>query len=526
MCLADLGPDGEQDALALVVAGAAGVGLAEVAGHDRAVDRRDDLGQGDLLGRAGEHVAAADAPLGADEAGALQGQQDLLEVGLGEAGALGDVAHRGGDRLARRAAPGTAAPGSRSRLGSRPSRTSMLPPGGDAAGRPARGRGGEPPVTRPDEVAGAASRVAAVANVPEPVLPDFGGPTSAGVADAVLAQVQGGPPRAERPDWLPADVVGARQVVLLVLDGLGWEQLQAERAALAPTLAAADSGPITSVAPSTTAAALTSLTTGLPPAVHGVVGYRVAVRGRGHERARLDGGRRRRPPAGAGRGPSSLTRSFPRARRPVRRSSRGPSTPPPDSPPPTWPTPHSTAGYTPSGLAVEVGRLLGQGEPFVYAYYDGIDRVAHARGLGAHYDAELRTADRLVGDICRPPAARGGAGGDGRPRSGRGRPGHRGARRGESWTGSSSSPARVDSAGSTSGPGRPTTWPTPPARRSATGLGADQGRGHRGGMAGRRARAGGGGSARRRRPRPLPARSPSWTRPTPASCAWSAATDP
>ena len=48
---AHVAPDGEQHALALVVARAVGVGLAEVAGLDRAVDRRDDLGQGDLLRR-------------------------------------------------------------------------------------------------------------------------------------------------------------------------------------------------------------------------------------------------------------------------------------------------------------------------------------------------------------------------------------------------------------------------------------------------------------------------------------------
>ena len=48
--LADVGPDGQQDALALVVAGAVLVGLAEVADHDRAVDRADDLAQGDLGG--------------------------------------------------------------------------------------------------------------------------------------------------------------------------------------------------------------------------------------------------------------------------------------------------------------------------------------------------------------------------------------------------------------------------------------------------------------------------------------------
>ena len=57
---------------------------------------RDDLRQADLVGRPGEHVAAADAALGAHQPGALQGEQDLLEVGLGEAGALGDVAHRRG----------------------------------------------------------------------------------------------------------------------------------------------------------------------------------------------------------------------------------------------------------------------------------------------------------------------------------------------------------------------------------------------------------------------------------------------
>jgi hypothetical protein len=53
----------------------------------------------------------------------------------------------------------------------------------------------------------------------------------------------------------------------------------------------------------------------------------------------------------------------------------------------------------PSSLPVEVGRLLRDGEPFVYAYYDGIDKVAHGTGLGAHYDAELRAVDRMVEDL-------------------------------------------------------------------------------------------------------------------------------
>src|SRR5262245_14809538 len=75
---------------------------------------------------------------------------------------------------------------------------------------------------------------------------------------------------------MPAAVHEADQVVLLVLEGLGWEQLQAH-AALAPVLAGMDGGPITSVAPTTTATAMTSINTGLPPADHGVVGYRVRV---------------------------------------------------------------------------------------------------------------------------------------------------------------------------------------------------------------------------------------------------------
>ena len=61
----------------------------------------------------------------------------------------------------------------------------------------------------------------------------------------------------------------------------------------------------------------------------------------------------------------------------------------------------------PSSLVVEVRRLLAGGEPFVYAYYEGIDKVAHEYGLEEHYDAELAAADRLVADLLAvlPPDA-------------------------------------------------------------------------------------------------------------------------
>ncbi|HXP32772.1 MAG TPA: hypothetical protein VN820_02095, partial [Acidimicrobiales bacterium] len=38
-----------------------------------------------------------------------------------------------------------------------------------------------------------------------------------------------------RPSWIPPPVDGARQIVLLVLDGLGWEQLKA-RPLMAPMM--------------------------------------------------------------------------------------------------------------------------------------------------------------------------------------------------------------------------------------------------------------------------------------------------
>jgi hypothetical protein len=52
-----------------------------------------------------------------------------------------------------------------------------------------------------------------------------------------------------------------------------------------------------------------------------------------------------------------------------------------------------------SSLVVEVRRLLAAGEPLVYAYYEGVDKIAHLRGFGEYYDAELIAVDRLVGDL-------------------------------------------------------------------------------------------------------------------------------
>jgi hypothetical protein len=55
--------------------------------------------------------------------------------------------------------------------------------------------------------------------------------------------------------------------------------------------------------------------------------------------------------------------------------------------------------FEPSALPVDVRRVVAEDEPFVYAYYDGVDRTAHVYGFDAHYDAELVAADRLVSDL-------------------------------------------------------------------------------------------------------------------------------
>lgn len=72
-----------------------------------------------------------------------------------------------------------------------------------------------------------------------------------------------------------------RHVVLLVVDGFGLNTLETamERAAVEPDLSIWSEfdwlAPLTSIAPSTTAAALTTFWTGLPPAGHGVMAYDV-----------------------------------------------------------------------------------------------------------------------------------------------------------------------------------------------------------------------------------------------------------
>ncbi|WP_193787066.1 alkaline phosphatase family protein, partial [Leucobacter japonicus] len=66
----------------------------------------------------------------------------------------------------------------------------------------------------------------------------------------------------------------ARSFVMVVVDGLGHANLTAVKGH-APTLARLQRRRIETVAPSTTGAALTTLTTGALPGEHGLIGYRI-----------------------------------------------------------------------------------------------------------------------------------------------------------------------------------------------------------------------------------------------------------
>ena len=142
-----------------------------------------------------------------------------------------------------------------------------------------------------------------------PVLPDYRGACLSNVVPALL-----GP--SDASGWMPAPIRSAKTVVLLLVDGMGWEQLQ-ERAALTPVLSAMEGGPITTVAPTTTTTALTSLVTGAAPGEHGLIGYQIYIQGQVLNALRWTAGDRpsrcpqeHRPRAGAKPGPLSSDGGF------------------------------------------------------------------------------------------------------------------------------------------------------------------------------------------------------------------------
>lgn len=109
-----------------------------------------------------------------------------------------------------------------------------------------------------------------------PILPHYGESSLADLASSLLAAL--GVEGEANPLRLPP----APRICLLVVDGLGWEQLR-DQPASAPFLSelAVSGGPLTAGFPATTVTSLGSLGTGRPPGQHGMLGYQVAIPGKG-----------------------------------------------------------------------------------------------------------------------------------------------------------------------------------------------------------------------------------------------------
>lgn len=365
-----------------MIAGACGVRLAEIAKCDRPVDSADDLRQRDLFWLPCEDIAAANATLGSDDAGTLESEKNLLEVRLGESGALSDLSDRGRavsfrvQRQREECPRCVVSPGRNLHEGDL---TCQRPATRARARRPSARRSRPPSIVARME--------------PKPIAPAYGQGCLTDLVPAMLGPGGRGAIPANGGASVPVNT--AEPMVLLVLDGLGWDQLL-ERPDITPVLTSMEGAPITSVAPSTTATALTSITTGLTPGEHGIVGYRMMIDGdvlnalRWGSKA-LGDCRRTLPP-------DSLQPYEPFLGERVDYVSKA------EFAKTGFTGAHLRGahlhGYRTTAVMVsEIGRVVREGAPFVYAYYDGVDKVAHEYGLDARYDAEVSFVDRLVGDV-------------------------------------------------------------------------------------------------------------------------------
>jgi hypothetical protein len=225
--------------------------------------------------------------------------------------------------------------------------------------------------------------VAPVSVAPAPFVP-VAGRTVADLVPALFGMTDA--------SWLPAPVHGARAVVLLVLDGLGAHALDDHPDAL-PTLLAMDGVALTTVLPATTSAALSAITTGTPPAEHGIVGYRMVVDDHVLNVLRwtVEGTERIRPPEPhvVQRRPAFRGRPIPVVTKAEFKGSGFTRAHMGDGPFWGW--------RTASVLVEHCRRLVREGAPFVYAYFPGVDEVAHEFGLhDDYYRGALAEADAVV----------------------------------------------------------------------------------------------------------------------------------
>jgi len=209
----------------------------------------------------------------------------------------------------------------------------------------------------------------------------------------------------------PLGIEPTRRVCLLLIDGLGYEELEAnQEQALFLTTAATTLRPITTCFPATTVASLGSLGTGRPPGEHGLVGLTLALPGQQQAMNLLRW-------AASGPGPATDLRDRVAPER--------------FQPEPTaferaaadrvsvnlvGPREHAKSGLTRAvlrggryesvqslgELAAMTLRHLGSApRTFVYAYHRDLDLTGHARGVGSdNWRAHLGFVDLLAEQIA------------------------------------------------------------------------------------------------------------------------------
>lgn len=215
-------------------------------------------------------------------------------------------------------------------------------------------------------------------------LPDYGGGWIGGILPALTA--------GEAPIGAPAWVADARRHVLLLVDGLGWE-LYHRFAAHLPALDGCAATRITSVVPPTTAAALPSLTTGLTPGEHGMLGDRMRVGGRVLNVLQWTAA------GGDPPDPAQVQPHQPFSGGGVTVVSHAKFAGSGFSAAHLRGAPYR--GYeTADELVAQVGRGLDTGAGVVYAYLPDLDRAAHEHGLDHDvFAAMLALTDRIVAGI-------------------------------------------------------------------------------------------------------------------------------
>jgi Type I phosphodiesterase / nucleotide pyrophosphatase len=240
---------------------------------------------------------------------------------------------------------------------------------------------------------------------PAPPLPRYGEASLAELLPSLLAAL-------DVPGFAnPLGVEPLRRACLLVVDGLGWEQLQANRGSAPVLAAAAERGrPLTTPFPATTATSLASIGTGLPPGRHGLVGYTMAMPGMERAFNCL-----RWSPYGLGGAKDLRDRIVPEQLQPEPTAFEAAAADGVDV------TLVGAGHFAASGFTRAVlrggdywrthslgdqaaGALRGLGKgrrSLVYLYHPDLDRTGHVRGVDAEaWRLELAHIDRLVAQIA------------------------------------------------------------------------------------------------------------------------------